>query len=666
MRRRDFKIYKLLCILIFFWGLIYGANAVLLNINFWFSAYDVAKHDQTLWLLSEGKTPFNTIRGLHAFGDHAHFILIPLSLFYHLFSSINFFLFLTPFIRGLSVFGIFLIAGNRLNNDRYAALAALSMLLNPAFSNVNLDHFYPETWATTTLVFAFYFSVIRTRWWIYYTLFSITLFMKEDAPLILFMLGLYLFFVERKRLHGAITAGISAVYFIAIVQVILYFAESYTVFKGGGQMGGVLENLFNLDFYWERFSDKDFLKYALQIGGPLLFLFLLRPLPLLIALPSLAANMLSGWIYLKTIDYHYTVYITPFLFISFVYSLEFLQKLLKQQKAGEKAFAGILLAVLAATLTANIFLSKIPLHQIPGETFSKLRHYQTSAAISDIQEAITLIDKSSPVSADTFFTSHLSHRKKIYQFPVPWYQNYYGTSNTPLPSSDNIEYILVKNRHLKGNERHLIDRLIGLRKYQPIFHRGGVLLLKKNPLRSTGNIVPAQESGIVFQENFESESTKGNVRVWSGSLAEKGFTKQMINPEIEGKEKLGDFCYKLSSVSGMDAELFFMIPVQPNTLYHFSGMIHNHDIEKIDSAFYGKYMLQTLSTDGAYDFHKVVDVIKLRDVDRTYPSGWQRQERTFLTSQGVKQIKISASFASWGKAKGALYIDNIMLLRFQK
>ncbi|MDP2644880.1 MAG: DUF2079 domain-containing protein [Desulfobacterales bacterium] len=628
------------------------------NENFWFSAYDVAKQDQSIWLLSRFEPPFNTIRGMNTFGDHAHFIYVLLCPLYWLLPSINLFLFLTPLIRGLSGLGIFFIAKEKLKGNLFGLFAVLLMLLNPAFGNVNLDHFYPETWATTFLIFAFFFSAVKTNWRWYYTLFLTALLMKEDVSLIFFMLSIYLFFFKKERKHAAITAIISAAYFILAAKLLSYFAGTYSVFASGGQMGGILSNAFNIKFYLAKATEPVFLDYVFKVGAPLLFIPLAAPHVLFISLPSIMANMLSGWPYLKTIDYHYTIYITPFLFIAFIYALSSLKKHLYAARAGKILFTVLLLLIFTATMIANLTGSKIPLPQVYHGTKADFLHYKTSRSVKEIHAALALIDDVSPVSADTFFAAHLAHRKKIYQFPVPWYPNYYGVSGTRLPETEKIKYVFVKHKFLQGREKDLVDRLISLKKYKVIFRGGEITLLEKNPAVTGKDDQKPHPPEMILYENFEGEYTRGRTQVWSGSLDSDRFSTEMFVKD--NKETTGS-SYELVSSNGMDAEFYFMVPVEPNQIYRFSGWIHNGNVININAGFWGKYFIQQLNRPGDYRFESVTSVTRMEKYNAGDNKGWYYQEAVFHTAHDTRQIRISASFASWGSAKGKLYIDNMKL-----
>src|SRR5660398_324121 len=85
MRRRLPLILLGLAVFLYFFT--YGLKS--LN-NYWgfnMPSFDFAIYDQGLWLLSRFEEPFVTILGLHLFGDHTSFILLPFVPLYWLWPS---------------------------------------------------------------------------------------------------------------------------------------------------------------------------------------------------------------------------------------------------------------------------------------------------------------------------------------------------------------------------------------------------------------------------------------------------------------------------------------------------------------------------------------------------------------------------------------------------
>ena len=107
-------------------------------------AFDFGIYDQGLWLLSRFKSPFVTVMGRQLFGDHTSFILLPLVPVYWIFPSAKVLLFFQAAALGSAAVPTFLLAREKLRDERLAAAMAVVYLLHPAVAFVNLEQFHPD------------------------------------------------------------------------------------------------------------------------------------------------------------------------------------------------------------------------------------------------------------------------------------------------------------------------------------------------------------------------------------------------------------------------------------------------------------------------------------------------------------------------------------------
>ena len=63
--------------------------------------FDLGIFDQGLWLLSRGETPFVTLRGLHLFGDHSSYLMLPVVPLYWVLSDVRAMLILTVVVLAI-------------------------------------------------------------------------------------------------------------------------------------------------------------------------------------------------------------------------------------------------------------------------------------------------------------------------------------------------------------------------------------------------------------------------------------------------------------------------------------------------------------------------------------------------------------------------------------
>ena len=113
-------------------------------------------------------------------------------------------------------------SGSRASGWRraWAGLAfAAVYLLAPALNGAILSDFHAVALTSTLFLFAFYFLDAR-RPWAFLAMIVIALSVKEDIPLLVFMLGAYIFVWRRERWLGAATALLGVVWFVIATRVI--------------------------------------------------------------------------------------------------------------------------------------------------------------------------------------------------------------------------------------------------------------------------------------------------------------------------------------------------------------------------------------------------------------------------------------------------------------
>lgn len=85
------------------------------------------------------------------------------------------------------------------------------------------------------------------------------------------------------------------------------------------------------------------------------------------------------------------------------------------------------------------------------------------------------------MSARSRYSSHLTHRERIYDFPNPFAAYYWGDGSlggTRLPDADAVEYVLERPKLMSGPSAEIWPTLYheGL---VEIFSKDGVVLLRR-------------------------------------------------------------------------------------------------------------------------------------------------------------------------------------------
>jgi uncharacterized membrane protein len=134
----------------------------------------------------------------------------------------------------------------------------------------------------------------------------------------------------------------------------------------------------------------------------------LSPLYLIFAAPDLLINLLSSNSGFQTIYYQYTACITPFIFISAIYTVVWLQK----------RFSLISDRLVILYLLVAIIISAYLYGPLPGAIHANIDMFNKQLANRNkIDDFLSRIPKRYSIAASNNLGSHLSHRQNIYTIP---------------------------------------------------------------------------------------------------------------------------------------------------------------------------------------------------------------------------------------------------------
>jgi hypothetical protein len=103
-----------------------------------------------------------------------------------------------------------------------------------------------------------------------------------------------------------------------------------------------------------------------------------------------------------------------------------------------------------------------------------------SPMIPFIREASAMIPPGAAVSSFYGWGTHLDHRERIYDFPVPWHAQNWGTfkeEGQRLPEADAVDYVIVPAA-MEQKEQKILAELV-MPSFEVVYRRGGVLLLHR-------------------------------------------------------------------------------------------------------------------------------------------------------------------------------------------
>ena len=383
-------------------------------------ALDMGNLDQTVWNTAHGRWFHLTNQAgtVNRLSLHVEPILIPISWLYWVYSGPPTLLVLQAVTVALGAWPVYALARRQLAH-RWAALAfALAFLLHPTIQAANWLEFHPVTLAPTFLLAAFYFLVSGRPG--RYALFAVlAAACKEEIGLLVFMLGAYALIVRRRRQLGLITMALSLSWaLVAVLGIQQLFAAGNIHwgrydYLGDDPVAMATALLTRPDLVWAQLRAAHAGRYLAQLLWPTGFLALLAPEVLLLALPSLAINLLADFAPMHEV---YTlIYAAPVLPFVLAASIMGAARIRAWVAARRLGLAPWVAPVLGGGALVCAVIAQAQFGYLPGGgnylPLTVTDHHRRAAAI------IAQIGPDAAVSAQDRLVPHVSSRETVYIFP---------------------------------------------------------------------------------------------------------------------------------------------------------------------------------------------------------------------------------------------------------
>jgi uncharacterized membrane protein len=427
----------LLCL---FYAAVFSTLSILKHRNLHSHAFDLGIFQQVVWNTAHGDWFHYTYEvGLggkateNYLGTHIELILLPIA-FVNLFLPRPEVLLLVQSLSLASAgFLIFVIVTRSGGNPVTAALFQTLFYLHPAVEGPNLFDFHSLVLAPAFLLFAVLgIEAARFRWVLVGTL--LALFCREQVAVSVVALGVYAFFRTRdKRMLLLIALGIA---WLALTVGVLiptfhpqgtatHFASKFGYL--GKTPAEALKNVaLSPGLLLRTLGDPDRVRYLREMflcSG--VFLPLLAPGLLLVALPEMALNLFSMETAQRVTTFQYSATAAAFLVLAAARGVVWITNRISARRSGDDAHRGRWLAAslgsAAVSLSVLFHLFRFgalypvgrdPLaHDLRGVYSSNER---TKVAYRFFRE----IPDGESVSAQLDLAPHLSNRREIYVFPV--------------------------------------------------------------------------------------------------------------------------------------------------------------------------------------------------------------------------------------------------------
>jgi uncharacterized membrane protein len=454
---------------IFTWIIVVGRLVVHRHNNFATFDFDLGIHDQSLWLLANGKW-FNTVCGLTVFGHHAMFMYYFLVPFVWLGGGPNLWNMFQVAALACAAYPVFLIARHRLKSEISALAFGIAWLLLPTTAYLAWETFHPETMAIPFLLMGYHYATSRpegmgkhvtrhniiTVVWI-----AIAMLWKEDISLAVMGLGILLMFRKRIRFGAMLFAGATLYFLIFAVWFVPHLAGELSAYGAlYGNLGTtpsevVKTSLRHPSLFIDRLSDNNAIGYAGRITSPLGFLPFLAPLTLLMGIPQFFINILTTADFTWAMMYHYQAVPNVAAIAAAIEGAAFLQR--RSRSLGRLGVAGV---VVCAYIAANSwgllpFGAKYNIGYWPHGT-------------RDNSGWVAALDRVGPtdvVSAHYALVPHAAQREIIYTFPNPWIKTNFLNDDSKFVSPSKVKWIVVKDGTLGQAPQDLLNQLLARGEY---------------------------------------------------------------------------------------------------------------------------------------------------------------------------------------------------------
>ena len=467
-----FKVEFLLGMSIVIYAALFSYLSILRLLSFGSHYYDLGIMNQVVYNTSRGR--FLELTNPHVLSNTSrlaiHFdpILAFFAPFYKLWNTPQVLLIGQSVAIALGALGLYLISKRYLNKWE-SLLVSLIYLAYPLLHYVNMFDFHGVALSITFLIYAFYFLTSDEEsnlfWgWIFIILSWLT---KENVFLVTMLLGIYIYFKTKRKKLGLYLSIISALLFILIIFFIIpYFADGNGHFASSYYTFSVGENI-------KRLFRLRSINYLNEILYPLLYFPLFTPLILLISLPQFLLNLLSSNPLMAEFYFHYTSLIIPFVFISFIYSLYKIKKVLPFKTNG------LSILLLGIILLINLKASDKQVKKY----FARRINWKKLRVIQELQEKYSndnLTISSTPQIAP-FFTTH----RVFYNFLFdPAYKNVGIEKDDIISQLDKYKkanfVIIAKWEVKKGKLNRLaFDKLKKDESFRLIFSKADIEVYKK-------------------------------------------------------------------------------------------------------------------------------------------------------------------------------------------
>ncbi|WEB45425.1 DUF2079 domain-containing protein [Streptomyces yunnanensis] len=377
--------------LLFFAG--YAALSVTKHLQLRSTGYDLGIFEQAVRAYAQLRTPVSELKGAgyNLLGDHFHPILATLAPLYRLFPTPLTLLTAQAALLALSVVPVTRLA-IRTTTPRLGTAIGIAYGLSWGLQKAVAFDFHEIAFAVPLL--AFCLECLALRHWRTAAAWAAPLVLvKEDLPLTVTAIGLYILLSGRRRLGTAVLAyGVLSGLLIVLVAIPAFNPDGhYDYLHTATQATG--------DPLTRLLLPPQKLGTLLALLAPTAFLALRSPL-ILLALPTLAWRFWSTNPAYWGLGYHYSAVLMPIVFLAFADALGRLNR------------PRLVTQAVAVSVTSSLLaLPFLPLRDLAGPA------WRPSPWADAARQVMAAVPDGAEIAAVNYLAPQLTSRACVYRFP---------------------------------------------------------------------------------------------------------------------------------------------------------------------------------------------------------------------------------------------------------
>lgn len=402
---------------------------------------------------------------------HANFVLYLFLPFYWLSPRAETLLIIQSVLLGFAAVPLYGFAKTQLPRWS-AALVSVAYLV---YAPLHGPNFYDFHYLPTCIFFLFclFWALATNRTVLLWLLWAICVSIREDVPVGLAMLGVFMMVTGYRVRTGVWMTILSVISFVMIKFVIMqmagtwWFANLYKDLQPqdvGGYGGVIMTLLTNPIYVVSTLLTEEKLIYALHLLAPLVFLPLRRWVHLWLLFGGFFFTLLTtGYKPTVSISFQYTSHWIPYLFGTAVLAMSRMGRSRSGVVHRRAALTALLVGVVLHSLSFGAILR--PTHFVGG--FQKIPFHVTEAErarYQDLRQIVAMIPPEASVAATDSENPHISNRVTAYPFRT---------------GSGNAEYLLVR-KFRRQNARRNAQQTVDQFSYGLLANLGEFYLFKRD------------------------------------------------------------------------------------------------------------------------------------------------------------------------------------------